>query len=54
MKRLKEWLKRVRAAFNDLLFEINEVLESCSGCAGGIIAGIIVAVVIALVLAGVL
>jgi hypothetical protein len=54
MKHLKEWLKRIRAAFIDLLFEINKVLESCSGCAGGIIAGIILVVVIALVLAGVL
>jgi hypothetical protein len=54
MKRLKEWWKSIRIALTDLSFKINEALESCSGCLGGIIAGIIAVIVIALFLAGVL
>jgi len=54
MKRLKKWLKQLRAAIYDLLFEINKALESCAGCAGGIIATVIAVVVIVLFLAGLL
>jgi hypothetical protein len=54
MKQLKKWLKQLRAAIYDLLFKVNEALESCAGCAGGIIAAVIAVVVIVLFLVGLL